>query len=81
MVHVFYAFLVHFRFVGNFFVERTNNFRFELDPSLQLSEIVQKLPYNLTGADLYALCSDAMLSALKRKIHSLDQGEQFSSRK
>jgi peroxin-6 len=28
----------------------------------------------MTGADFYALCSDAMLNALKRKIEMLEKG-------
>lgn len=37
--------------------------------------IAEKCPKNLTGADLYALCSDAMLNALKRKITMLESGK------
>jgi peroxin-6 len=39
-----------------------------MEKTLDLSMIAEKCPKNLTGADFYALCSDAMLNALKRKI-------------
>ena len=31
-----------------------------------------QLPFNYTGADFYALCTDAMLNGIKRKIAELD---------
>lgn len=37
---------------------------------------MEKCPKNLTGADFYALASDAMLNALKRKITMLEAGKQ-----
>ena len=40
--------------------------KFRLDPGLDLRVIAQKCPSNLTGADFYALCSDAMLNAMSR---------------
>ncbi|XP_030051543.1 peroxisome biogenesis factor 6 [Microcaecilia unicolor] len=48
--------------------------KFKLDPFVNLSCIIEKCPQQLTGADLYALCSDAMMSAIKRKVKSLEQG-------
>lgn len=48
--------------------------RFKVDPSVSLSEIVERCPVQLTGADLYALCSDAMMSAIKRKILHVTEG-------
>ncbi|WWD03593.1 hypothetical protein V865_001647 [Kwoniella europaea PYCC6329] len=47
--------------------------KFHLDPSLRLEEVVEGLEYNLTGADLYALCSDAMLGAMTRTAEKVDQ--------
>ena len=42
--------------------------KFHLHPDCQLDLIVSQLPSNLTGADFYALCSDAMSRAIERKI-------------
>lgn len=39
-----------------------------------MEQFVEKCPFTLTGADFYALASDAMLNALKRKIKALDSG-------
>ena len=38
---------------------------------------MEKCPYTLTGADFYALSSDAMLNAVKRKIQELELGLNF----
>ena len=46
--------------------------KFRLDPGLDLRAIAQKCPLNLTGADFYALCSDAMLNAMSRKAEGID---------
>lgn len=51
--------------------------RFKVDPSVNLSEIVERCPLQLTGADLYALCSDAMMSAIKRKILHITEGSML----
>ncbi|XP_064169976.1 peroxisomal ATPase PEX6 [Anguilla rostrata] len=48
--------------------------KFQVDPSVSLSAVVERCPAQLTGADLYALCSDAMTTAIKRKIHSIGEG-------
>ncbi|XP_050951099.1 peroxisome assembly factor 2 [Labeo rohita] len=48
--------------------------KFKVDPSVCLSEIVESCPPQLTGADLYALCSDAMMCAVKRKISRIAEG-------
>ncbi|WVQ67038.1 uncharacterized protein L199_005231 [Kwoniella botswanensis] len=47
--------------------------KFTLDPTLRLEDVVEGLEYNLTGADLYALCSDAMLGAMSRTAEKVDQ--------
>ncbi|KAG9337801.1 hypothetical protein JZ751_027603 [Albula glossodonta] len=49
--------------------------RFEVDPSVSLPDIVERCPPQLTGADLYALCSDAMTTAIKRKIALIGEGQ------
>ncbi|XP_069810497.1 peroxisome biogenesis factor 6 isoform X2 [Dendropsophus ebraccatus] len=48
--------------------------RFSLDPTVDLSHILQYCPPALTGADLYALCADAMMSAIKEKVQRLQEG-------
>nr|XP_006638541.1 PREDICTED: peroxisome biogenesis factor 6 isoform X1 [Lepisosteus oculatus] len=48
--------------------------KFKLDPNVSLLDIAERCPPQLTGADLYALCSDAMTSAIKRKISRIDEG-------
>lgn len=47
--------------------------KFKLDPDVgDLSCIAEQCPFNLTGADFYALCSDAMLKAMTRKASEVD---------
>ncbi|XP_064302596.1 peroxisome biogenesis factor 6 isoform X1 [Phalacrocorax carbo] len=48
--------------------------KFKLDPSVNLTAILEKCPAQLTGADIYALCSDAMMCALKRKVEWIEEG-------
>ncbi|XP_071359513.1 peroxisomal ATPase PEX6 [Trachinotus anak] len=48
--------------------------KFQLDPAVNLQEVVDRCPAHMTGADLYALCSDAMTAAIKRKISLIDDG-------
>ncbi|NXK25857.1 PEX6 factor, partial [Arenaria interpres] len=48
--------------------------KFKLDPSVNLTAILEKCPAQLTGADIYALCSDAMMSAVKRKVEWMEEG-------
>ncbi|NXX94555.1 PEX6 factor, partial [Centropus bengalensis] len=48
--------------------------RFKLDPSVNLTTILDKCPAQLTGADIYALCSDAMMCAVKRKVEWIEEG-------
>lgn len=47
--------------------------KFTLDPSVDLKRVANQLPFTYTGADLYALCSDAMLKAITRKTQSVDE--------
>ena len=59
--------------------------RFRLAKGLDLGSVAKRCPFNYTGADLYALCSDgmydrnsltfflAMLNAMLRLAHSTDQ--------
>ncbi|SPO32384.1 related to PEX6 - peroxisomal assembly protein [Ustilago trichophora] len=47
--------------------------KFKLDPDVgDLECIAEQCPFNLTGADFYALCSDAMLKAMTRKASEVD---------
>ncbi|PNS15889.1 hypothetical protein CAC42_7995 [Sphaceloma murrayae] len=59
--------------------------KFSLSPDVNLNAVASRLPFTYTGADLYALCSDAMLKAVTRsarlvddKIASLNASRQTS---
>lgn len=45
--------------------------KFRLHPDLRLISIAELCPFNYTGADFYALCSDAMLKAMARKAEEV----------
>lgn len=47
--------------------------RFALHPDMTLRTIAETLPFTYTGADLYALCSDAMLKAITRQAGRVDE--------
>lgn len=53
--------------------------RFQLDPAVNLEDLVERCPAHMTGADLYALCSDAMTAAVKRKISLISEGRSSLS--
>jgi peroxin-6 len=46
--------------------------KFTLESSVDLRRVAAALPFTYTGADLYALCSDAMLKAITRKTGLVD---------
>lgn len=46
--------------------------RFTLDPAMSLTSVANQLPLTYTGADFYALCSDAMLKAVTRQATLVD---------
>lgn len=47
--------------------------KFQLEDGLDLlSDVTNYLPLNLTGADLYALCSDAMLKCMTRRVMTIE---------
>ncbi|XP_078022836.1 peroxisomal ATPase PEX6 isoform X3 [Epinephelus lanceolatus] len=48
--------------------------KFQLDAAVDLQQVVERCPDHMTGADLYALCSDAMTAAIKRKISLINDG-------
>lgn len=41
---------------------------------MNLSSILEECPAQLTGADIYSLCSDAMMCAVKRKVEWIEEG-------
>ncbi|KAJ9104628.1 hypothetical protein QFC21_002126 [Naganishia friedmannii] len=47
--------------------------KFKLHPNLDLRNIAEQCPFNYTGADFYALCSDAMLKAMSRTAAEVDR--------
>ena len=46
--------------------------KFNLHPETSLRRVADSLPFTYTGADLYALCSDAMLKAITRQANAVD---------
>ncbi|KAK2139396.1 hypothetical protein NP493_6449g00004 [Ridgeia piscesae] len=49
--------------------------RFTLAEDCHLDSLISQCSFNLTGADFYALCTDAVLNAIKTKISLLESGE------
>jgi peroxin-6 len=47
--------------------------KFTLHPDVSLRRVADQLPFTYTGADLYALCSDAMLKAITRQATAVDE--------
>lgn len=47
--------------------------KFRLHPTLSLPEVVSDCPFHFTGADFYALCSDAILIAMSRQAEQVDK--------
>lgn len=47
--------------------------KFHLHPELNLRDVADQCPFNYTGADFYALCSDAMLKAMSRKAEEIEE--------
>ena len=46
--------------------------KFKLDEDVDLETLANACPFNYTGADFYALCSDALLKAMARKAEAVD---------
>ncbi|KAI8384516.1 P-loop containing nucleoside triphosphate hydrolase protein [Radiomyces spectabilis] len=46
--------------------------KFRLHPELDLARVAERCPFHYTGADFYALCSDAMLKAMVRVADSIE---------
>ncbi|XP_033106411.1 peroxisome assembly factor 2-like isoform X2 [Anneissia japonica] len=53
--------------------------KFNLSTDLSLESLTSQCPFNMTGADFYALCSDAMLNAIKRIISNIEEGADEST--
>ncbi|KAI7851770.1 P-loop containing nucleoside triphosphate hydrolase protein [Circinella umbellata] len=47
--------------------------KFRLDPNLDLMHVAARCPFHYTGADFYALCSDAMLKAMTRVADTIEE--------
>ncbi|KAK9354096.1 P-loop containing nucleoside triphosphate hydrolase protein [Lipomyces doorenjongii] len=47
--------------------------KFNMAPDLDLQVVAETCPFTYTGADFYALCSDAMLNAMARLASSIDE--------
>lgn len=47
--------------------------KFRLHSTLDLKDIANLCPFNYTGADFYAMCSDAMLKAMARKAADVER--------
>ncbi|KAI9592330.1 P-loop containing nucleoside triphosphate hydrolase protein [Syncephalis fuscata] len=47
--------------------------KFHLHPDLDLRQVANQCPFNYTGADFYALCSDAMLKAMTRVANAVEE--------
>ena len=48
--------------------------KFKQSDDVDLLQLSNQCPFQLTGADLYALCADAWMNALKRKIDNCTAG-------
>ena len=44
-----------------------------MSEDVDLDVVAKECPPNFTGADLYSLCSDALISAVKRKISLFEE--------
>ncbi|KAI8085978.1 P-loop containing nucleoside triphosphate hydrolase protein [Halteromyces radiatus] len=47
--------------------------KFRLHPELDLARVAEKCPFHYTGADFYALCTDAMLKAMTRVAQTIEE--------
>ena len=50
--------------------------KFRLSPDLDLRKVAERCPFHYTGADFYALCSDAMLKAMTRVADTIESKVQ-----
>lgn len=54
-------------------------FRFSFEAGFDADAFVDDCPGHLTGADFYAISSDAMLNAMKRQIGRIDEARGKST--
>ncbi|KAG1653555.1 hypothetical protein FOA52_004062, partial [Chlamydomonas sp. UWO 241] len=54
--------------------------KFRLAPDVNLTDVAGRCLAQLTGADLYALCADAWMAALKRRIRAAEEREEEGGR-
>ena len=47
--------------------------RFHLGKAVDLARVAHACPLNFTGADFYALCSDALLNVIKGRVAQLEE--------
>ena len=50
--------------------------RFNLAPDVDLRDLAASCPAHVTGADLYALCSEALLEAVRRLVQRSEVREE-----
>ncbi|KAG0164776.1 peroxisomal assembly protein [Apophysomyces sp. BC1015] len=50
--------------------------KFRLHPDLDLARVAERCPFHYTGADFYALCSDAMLKGMTRVADAIEDRVQ-----
>lgn len=50
------------------------DFRFSLEDDLSIRSIAELLKEDMTGADIYSICSNAWLSAVRRTILEHQEG-------
>jgi SpoVK/Ycf46/Vps4 family AAA+-type ATPase len=53
--------------------------RFELEPDVSLARVVERCPFTFTGADFYALSSEAFLVAIRDSIEQLESMQRCES--
>ncbi len=52
--------------------------KFSLEPAFSMDDVLDQCPLGLTGADFYALCSDAALCCIKRLMVQMNQDAMSS---
>lgn len=48
--------------------------KFVMDPNVDLAAVAARCAPQFTGADVYALCSDAWMNAFRRQLHLVETG-------
>ena len=49
--------------------------KFNMKKDLTMEKIVELIPMDVTGADLYSVCSNAWMSAVRRQIEKFNSGK------